>query len=241
MNNFKKKINRLAVIPARLGSTRIKKKNIKLFDGKPIISYSILELKKSKIFKKIFVSTESKLIKKISENFGASVDFIRPESLSKDNVPLNLVLRNVFNEFKNKGELYDEIWMVYACNPLLCKQDILKAKNNFQKTPKTYPMMTMKEFEAPIEWAFERRGEKYKAVNKDFLFKDSKEIKKKYFECASFVIYTKEQLLNTKNHFNYYGYVMQNNRAIDIDNISDWQHALKLHNLNNKKFINSKK
>ena len=96
MNNFKKKINRLAVIPARLGSTRIKKKNIKLFDGKPIISYSILELKKSKIFKKIFVSTESKLIKKISENFGASVDFIRPESLSKDNVPLNLVLRNVF-------------------------------------------------------------------------------------------------------------------------------------------------
>ena len=73
---MKKKINRIAIIPARAGSKRIKNKNIKLFDKKPMISYPIRELINSKIFDKVFVSTESKLIKKISEKYGAKVDFL---------------------------------------------------------------------------------------------------------------------------------------------------------------------
>ena len=58
---MKKKLKRLALIPARLGSKRIKKKNIKLFNGYPIISFPIQELKKSKIFNKDFVSTENNI------------------------------------------------------------------------------------------------------------------------------------------------------------------------------------
>ena len=228
-----KKINRLAIIPARLGSTRIKKKNIKLFSGKPMISYPIKELKKSKIFNKIFVSTEDNLIKKIAQKYGASVDFLRPEKLSKDKVPLNLVLKNVLSELEKKGEMYDEIWMIYACNPLLSKNDIIKASKKFQKTAKIYPMMSMKEFEVPLEWAFEKKGNLFKCINKKNLFKDSKKIKKKYFECASFVIYTKQHLLSPKNYYNYYAYLMENHKAIDIDSESDWQHALKLYKISN--------
>ena len=196
-----KKISRLAIIPARLGSTRIKKKNIKLFSGKPMISYPIKELKKSKIFNKIFVSTEDNLIKKIAQKYGASVDFLRPEKLSKDKVPLNLVLKNVLSELEKKGEMYDEIWMIYACNPLLSKNDIIKANKKFQKTIKIYPMMSMKEFEVPIEWAFKKKDNLFKCINKKDLFKDSKKIKKKYFESASFVIYTKQHLLSSENYF----------------------------------------
>ena len=104
-----KKINRLAIIPARLGSIRIKKKNIRLFSGKPMIAYPIQELKKSKIFNKIFVSTEDNEIKKIAEKYGASVDFLRPKKLSKDKVPLNLVLKNVISDLERKGEIFDEM------------------------------------------------------------------------------------------------------------------------------------
>ena len=104
------KIKRLAIIPARLGSKRIKKKNIRLFYGKPIISYPITELKKTNIFDKIFVSTESKSIKLISEKFGASVDFLRPKKLSGDNIPLKDVLKNTLSIFDELGEIYDEIW-----------------------------------------------------------------------------------------------------------------------------------
>ena len=65
----------IAIIPARAGSKRIKNKNIKLFRGKPIIYYSINAAKKSKIFQKIIVSTDSEKIKKISEKYGAEVPF----------------------------------------------------------------------------------------------------------------------------------------------------------------------
>ena len=74
----------IAIIPARAGSKRIKNKNIKLFRGKPIIYYSINAAKKSKIFQKIIVSTDSEKIKKISEKYGAEVPFLRPKYLSDD-------------------------------------------------------------------------------------------------------------------------------------------------------------
>ncbi len=224
-------IKRIAIIPARAGSKRIKNKNTKLFHGKPIISYPILELSSSNIFKKIFVSTEKKSIKTISEKYGASVDFLRPKSLSKDNIPLKLVLKNVISEFDKKNEIYDEIWLVYACNPLLSKKDILKAKSEFQKTSKTYPMVSLKEFEAPIEWAFKKKRDIYHAIDKKNLYKDSKKIEKKYFECASFVIFTRKHLQNNKNYFKYYGYIMQNHKAIDIDSKKDWEHALRLYEI----------
>ena len=240
MKHLKKEIKRLAIIPARLGSTRIKKKNIKSFNGKPIISYPILELKKSRIFNKIFVSTESSLVKKISQKYGASVDFLRPKKLSKDKIPINVVLKNVLSEFDKIDEYYDEIWMIYACNPLLRKKHIIQANKKFQKTSKIYPMMSMKEFEVPLEWAFEKKGKIFKSVNKKNLFKDSKSIKKKYFECASFVIFTREQLLKNKNYYNFYSYLMKNYEAVDIDNHSDWKYALKLFKieiLDNKNLI----
>ena len=228
-------INRIAIIPARGGSKRIKNKNIKLFNGKPMISYPILELKRSNIFKKIFVSTEKKIIETISKKFGASVDFLRPKYLSRDNIPIGIVLKNVLLEFEKKNEIYDEIWLVYACNPLLSKKDLLKARNNFQNTSKKHPMISIKEFEVPIEWGFNKKRDTYQAIDRKKLYTDSKKIKKKYFECASFAIYTRKHILDNKKYYKYYGYLMQNHKAIDIDTKKDWEHALKLYKINNYK------
>ena len=77
----------IAIIPARQGSKRIKGKNIKNFFGKPIISYVIKEVIKSKIFDYIIVSTDSHKIKKISEKYGAKVFFKRPKKISNDKAP----------------------------------------------------------------------------------------------------------------------------------------------------------
>ena len=63
----------IAIIPARSGSKRIKNKNIKLFHKKPIIYYSIIAAKKSKLFSEIYVSTNSNKIKNISKKFGAKI------------------------------------------------------------------------------------------------------------------------------------------------------------------------
>ena len=75
----------ICVIPAREGSKRIKDKNIINFINKPLISYSIKNAIKSKLFDEVIVSTDSKKIKKISEKFGAKVPFFRSKKLSNDN------------------------------------------------------------------------------------------------------------------------------------------------------------
>ena len=95
-------INRLAIIPARGGSIRIKDKNIKKFFKKPIISYPINALKKSKLFKKIHISTDSLKIKKMVDKIGVKTDFMRPRKLALDHVIINDVLRFVVKEYEKK-------------------------------------------------------------------------------------------------------------------------------------------
>ena len=74
----------ICLIPARIGSKRIKNKNIKIFHGKPLISYAIVNAKKSKLFKKIIVPTDSKIISSIAKKNGAEVPFLRPKKYSHD-------------------------------------------------------------------------------------------------------------------------------------------------------------
>ena len=106
---------RLLIIPAKGYSKRIKEKNIKKFHGKPIISYTLSTAKKSKLFKKIHVSTESKKIKRIVEHLGYKIDFLRPKSLSKNNTPTIDVLKYVFNRFSDLNYEFDEIWTISCC------------------------------------------------------------------------------------------------------------------------------
>ena len=100
-------IKRLAIIPARSGSVRLKNKNIKLFYNKPIISYAVSTAQKSQIFNKIHVSTNSIKIKNIVEKNNIKVEFLRPNYLSKDSVPLAKVINYVLNKYKKKNIFFD--------------------------------------------------------------------------------------------------------------------------------------
>ena len=74
----------IAIIPARGGSKRIPKKNIKSFLGKPLIAYSIEVALRSKLFDKVIVSTDDEEIAKVARKFGAEIPFMRPDELSDD-------------------------------------------------------------------------------------------------------------------------------------------------------------
>ena len=220
-----RKLRRLAIIPARSGSKRIKNKNIKKFFSKPIIFYSINNAINSKIFDKIHVSTNSKKISKIAENYGTKVDFLRPQSKSRDNVPLIEVLKFVVEEYNKKKEFFDEIWLIYPCAPLTTKNDLIKAKKKFSLTKKDYPLMSFREYDAPIEWAFKQKGRKFIANNVNKLTIDSKKITKNYYDSASFVIYKNNHIFKKKAFSKYYSYIMPKNRSIDIDDHQDWKIA----------------
>ena len=95
-----RKIRRLAIIPERSGSKRIKFKNIKKFFGKPIINFSIDNAIKSKLFNKIHISTDTiKFKKAIEKNNKLKIDFLRPKNLSSDRTPLIDVIKFVSKKY----------------------------------------------------------------------------------------------------------------------------------------------
>lgn len=110
---------KIAIIPARGGSKRIPRKNIKEFHGKPLIAYSIEVALKSKLFDKVIVSTDDEEIAQIAKQYGAEVPFMRPEELSDDFTGTGAVVSHVNNYLKSIGEMYDFICTIYATAPLL--------------------------------------------------------------------------------------------------------------------------
>lgn len=109
----------IAIIPARGGSKRIPKKNIKDFHGKPLIAYSIEVALKSKLFEKVVVSTDDEEIAEISKKYGAQVPFLRPKELSDDFTGTGEVIKHALDYFKENGEVYDYCCTIYATAPLL--------------------------------------------------------------------------------------------------------------------------
>ena len=120
----------VAIIPARGGSKRIKKKNITSFLGKPIISYSIKVAIRSKIFDKIIVSTDSNEIINISKKYGAEVLFKRPKNLSGDYVGTREVISHAAKWLKKNVSKPKYICCLYPTAPLI---NILDLKNSYKK------------------------------------------------------------------------------------------------------------
>jgi CMP-N-acetylneuraminic acid synthetase len=131
--NFKN--NTIAIITARGGSKRIKNKNIISFFGKPMIFYSINCAKKSKLFSEIFVSTDSKKIKKISLKYGASVPFLRTKKLSDDITGTREVVKSFLQNLKKK---YKYVCCIYPTAPLMRVRDLIRGYEKIKKNASNY-------------------------------------------------------------------------------------------------------
>mgnify|MGYP003347433625 FL=1 len=123
----------LAIIPARIGSKRIKKKNIKNFKGKPLIYFSIKAAIKSKLFDEIIVSTDSKEIRKLAIKFGASVPFLRPKNLSDDYTKTQDVIKHSLKYMEKFKTDPNYICCIYPTAPMLNYRNIIKGYNKLKK------------------------------------------------------------------------------------------------------------
>ena len=142
------KKNAIAIIPARIGSKRIPKKNIKDFLGKPLISYSIEVALETKLFEKVIVSTDSQDVANIACKYGATVPFLRPKELSDDYTGTRAVVEHALDFLKKQGEFYEYVCTIYATAPLLKKKYLIEgydvlvkssAINAFSSTSMPYP------------------------------------------------------------------------------------------------------
>lgn len=128
-------MNIIALICARGGSKGIHNKNIKIFDGKPLIVRSINQAKETKEINKVIVSTDSEEIAKIAINAGAEVPFMRPKKLAEDNTPEWLVWRHALENIKKMDGNYPDILIsVPVTSPLRNVEDLENCLNEFKKS-----------------------------------------------------------------------------------------------------------
>lgn len=116
----------LCVIPARGGSKRIPRKNIKQFIGKPILAYSIEAALKSKLFDEVMVSTDDEDIAVIAKQYGARVPFMRTEATANDYASSDDVLKEVIECYKKKEMVFDNMCCIYATAPMVQSKDIVR-------------------------------------------------------------------------------------------------------------------
>jgi N-acylneuraminate cytidylyltransferase len=110
---------RLAVIPARGGSKRIARKNVRPFAGKPIITYSIDAARSSGLFDDVIVSTDDDEIASVARAHGARTPFVRPAALSDDHTGTNAVVRHAIGWFGEHGEMPEHVCCIYATAPFV--------------------------------------------------------------------------------------------------------------------------
>jgi pseudaminic acid cytidylyltransferase len=117
---------RLAVIPARGGSKRIPRKNIKLFCGKPIIAWSIEAALQSGCFDEVIVSTDDQEIAEVAIDYGAKAPFIRPARLSDDYTGTIPVVRHAIEWFQQNGRPPAQVCCIYATAPFIQVGDLIR-------------------------------------------------------------------------------------------------------------------
>ena len=127
------KKNAVAIIPARGGSKRIPRKNIKHFHGLPLIAYSIKAALKSNLFDKVIVSTDDEEIAKIAKEYGSVVPFLRPKELSDDFTGTGAVVTHVLNYLNEQNQNYDFACTIYATAPFLNEKYLIEGFEKLQK------------------------------------------------------------------------------------------------------------
>lgn len=139
----------LCIIPARGGSKRIPRKNIKLFMGKPIIGYSIEAALRSGLFDEVMVSTDDEDIAEVARKYGAKVPFSRSAETSNDHAALADVLHEVLDTYQESGKRFDNMCCILATAPLISSSDIISAYNKLIESDFT-SIVPVVQFSYPI-------------------------------------------------------------------------------------------
>jgi len=224
----------VCIIPARKGSKRIKNKNIKLFAGKPLISYVIKTARKSKLFSRIIVSTDSKKIANIARKNGAEVPFIRNKKLSNDYTASIEVLLDCIRKINSKNVKYH--FFIYPGAPLINSKDLIKAFKII-KEKKCDHLVAMSNYSVtPLAACKIQKNNIIKFRWPKYALKKSRKLSKLIHDTGTFYIYKTKALLVAQKrglarslHFinrkKTTHYLLHKLKSVDINTIEDFRFA----------------
>lgn len=220
-------MSNIAIIPARGGSKRIPRKNIKDFLGKPIIAYSIETALESGLFDEVMVSTDDEEIAEISQKYGAKVPFMRSEENSHDHAGTTGVLLEVLNNYNSLERNFEFGCCIYPTAPLvsvnfLQKGFYLLMNSNYDST---FPIV---KFSYPIQRALRIcEDNKIEMVWPQNRKKRTQDFEKSYHDAGQFYWFNVNNLKKKQSLFtnNMTGIEVSELAVQDIDNESDWKIA----------------
>jgi len=238
------KKNAIAIIPARGGSKRIPRKNIKLFYGKPLIAYSIEVAISSKLFDKIIVSTDDEEIAKIAKTYGAEVPFIRPKELSDDFTGTTDVINHAVEYLEENGEFYEYICTIYATAPLLQKKYLQEAYEKLLSSNAIHTFSATS-MPFPIQRTFKIGTDgRCEMFTPEHYLSRSQDLEEAYQDAGQFYWTNRIKEKNTTNTVIFsnisIAIILPRYLVQDIDTPEDWQRAEKLYELVNKETKNDK-
>ncbi len=222
---LKKKV--FAILPARLNSKRIPKKNIKNFVNGPMISIPIKVAKDSQIFDEIFVSTDSEEIAKISREAGASVPFLRSQEISDDFTPVGKVISDFTRWLISNNYKPDIICIIYPCSPFI---SVKRLKEGFEKLKISNAkcLFTCIEYAHPIQRAFKKTSNGRVQMNDpaNFLTR-SQDLETMYHDAGQFYFMNADFALADEIIFceDSIPLILSREEVIDIDTMEDWKIA----------------
>jgi N-acylneuraminate cytidylyltransferase len=226
---------KIAIIPARIGSKRIKKKNIKLFFSKPMIIWVIEKLKKSNFFDEIIVSSDSDNILNIVKKKGCSLTIKRPKSLSGDKIGIQPVIEHAIQKIKKNNYNFKHVCCIYPCNPFLNINDLKRSFKIFKNNKKKF-IFSIAQYSHPIERAIKLKKDfsTISCFKKNFN-KRTQDLRKSYYDAGQFCWGTTKLWESKKNIHNFgLGFEIPFWRVVDIDTKDDWKRAELLFKILNK-------
>lgn len=219
----------VCLIPARGGSKRLPMKNIKLFCGKPLISWSIEVAKKSRLFEKIYVSTDNASIAKLAQQYGAEIPFMRPKELADDFTKDRQVREHFLMWMKSENINYDYLCYLYPTAPFITTEtlkgclDLLIESNASQS-------LTVTTFDYPAQRALKINKKGILNFNwKRYANSRSQDLKELLHDAGQCYFFNLKKNENGEK----VGYRLPRYLCQDIDNEEDLLMAEKLFKINN--------
>jgi len=217
----------IAIIPARGGSKRIPRKNIKEFNGKPLIAYSIDAALKSELFNRVVVSTDDNEIADIAMSYKAEVPFIRPEELSDDYTGTIPVIKHAIEWFESQGEIFSQVCCIYATAPFIQSNSLIEAYEQLNITKSDY-CFSVTSFAYPIQRAVKvNDSNRLKMFYPKYFNKRSQDLEDSFHDAGQFYWGNSESFVREKALFTEIStpYILPRHLVQDIDTVEDFIRA----------------
>lgn len=218
---------KLAVIPARGGSKRIPRKNIKPFCGKPMIAWSIEAALQSGCFDQVVVSTDDAEIAEVARQYGAQVPFMRPQTLSDDHTGTTAVVAHAIDWFAAQGQTPELVCCLYATAPFVGAEDLRRGLTVLSETGSDYAF-AVTSYAFPIQRAIRiTKANRVEMFNPEHFNTRSQDLEEAYHDAGQFYWGRASAWLEKKMIFGPSSapVMLPRHRVQDVDTPEDWLRA----------------